>query len=70
MMSLKIVAKRLGVSEKTVRVFVANRELACYKVGRSVRISERDLEIFLKARRCPARGERIALPDLVRIADK
>jgi len=41
-------AKRLGVTPKTIVYYCANGELPCYKVGSTYRISEEDWENQLK----------------------
>ncbi len=44
------VAHRLRVSTKTVRRWVASRELPAHRLGRQLRISEQDLRRFLRDR--------------------
>jgi excisionase family DNA binding protein len=51
------VAERLGLTVKTVRKLIASRQLASHRVGRAVRVAERDLEAYLGRVRVPARGE-------------
>lgn len=45
------VAERLGVSEKMVRRLIVERRLAVVRLGRSVRISERDIDALVAAAR-------------------
>jgi excisionase family DNA binding protein len=45
------IARRLSVSERTVHRWAAQRDLAVYRFGRSVRVSEVDLRSFLAAHR-------------------
>jgi excisionase family DNA binding protein len=45
------VAERLGVSEKTVRRLIARGELPVHRIGHSLRVSEDDLQAFLKQHR-------------------
>ena len=42
-LSISEVAKRLGVSEKTVRRKIASGELPAHRVGKLIRVGERDL---------------------------
>ena len=49
--TVREVASQLSVSERTVRRWAAQRELAVYRFGPSVRISEVDLQTFLAVRR-------------------
>jgi excisionase family DNA binding protein len=49
--TLREVAEKLRVSRRTVYRWVQARELPAYKLGGEFRITERDLERFLKARR-------------------
>jgi excisionase family DNA binding protein len=44
-------AQLLGLSEKTVRRLIASGALVAHRVGRSVRISDADLRVFLNHRR-------------------
>jgi excisionase family DNA binding protein len=50
-LTVREVASQLSVSERTVHRWAAQRELAVYRFGRSVRISEVDLQTFLAVRR-------------------
>jgi excisionase family DNA binding protein len=49
--SVKAIAGRLGVSEKTVRRLIERDELVGHNIGRSVRISEANLQSFLQKNR-------------------
>ncbi len=53
LLTIPQIAEVLQVSEKTVRRWIVARELIAHKLGRQWRISHNDLEIFIKARRCP-----------------
>ena len=45
------VARQLYVSPRTVHRWIADRQLAVHRFGRSVRVSEDDLRAFLAVRR-------------------
>lgn len=45
------VARRLQVSQKTVRRWIEGGELAVHRLGRQLRISPPDLDTFLRVRR-------------------
>jgi excisionase family DNA binding protein len=54
-LTVKEVASLLGVSERTVRRWISpaqppGERLACYRIGRLVRIRRSDLEEFLNRR--------------------
>jgi excisionase family DNA binding protein len=49
--TLREVAERLKVSRRTVYRWVQAKELPAYRLGGEFRITERDLEEFLEARR-------------------
>jgi excisionase family DNA binding protein len=49
--TLREVADKLRVSRRTVYRWVQAKELPAYKLGGEFRITERDLECFLEARR-------------------
>ena len=51
------VAERLKVSHMTVYRWIKTGKLGAYKIGGEFRITERDIERFLQARRFPAKGE-------------
>ena len=56
LLSVLHVATRLGVSDKTVRRLIASEALTAHQIGRGLRISEDDLEIFLAVRRRRGQG--------------
>jgi excisionase family DNA binding protein len=45
------VARRLAVSEKTVRRWIDRGDLVAHQLGRAIRISEADLRAFVALRR-------------------
>ena len=45
--SLAETAEALGVSIKTIRRLIARSELRAHRIGRSVRVSDEDLAIYL-----------------------
>jgi excisionase family DNA binding protein len=47
MLTVAQVAERLNVSERLVRRWIADSELAAYRAGRSIRIREADAEAML-----------------------
>jgi excisionase family DNA binding protein len=49
--SVKEVAKRISISEKSVRRWVTAGDLHHHKLGASIRVSEEDLTSFLAAHR-------------------
>ncbi len=51
------VAGRLKVSHMTVYRWIKAGKLAAYKIGGEFRITERDIERFLEARRFRVKGE-------------
>jgi len=51
LLDIAAVARRLGVCEKTVRRFIARRELRAHRIGRQFRISEEEYLRFLEAKR-------------------
>jgi excisionase family DNA binding protein len=48
------VAMILGVSVTQVRNYVRSGQLGCYRLGRSVRVSQAQIDLFLLARAIPA----------------
>jgi excisionase family DNA binding protein len=46
-LSVAEVAKRLGVSEKTVRRKIESGDLPAHRVGKLIRVTERDLAAYL-----------------------
>ena len=51
MRDIATIARRLKVSDKTVRRFIARGELRAYRIGRQLRISDQDYFRFLEAQR-------------------
>jgi len=51
LLTIPAVAERLDVSAKTVRRLIAAAALVAHRIGRSVRVSEDDLRLFLNQRR-------------------
>lgn len=49
--TLKAIARRCDVSDRSVRRWVANGELSAVRLGRALRISEADFQAFLAVRR-------------------
>jgi excisionase family DNA binding protein len=49
--TVRAVAEQLDVSARTVHRWIKNNELVVHRVGRSVRISEVDLKLYLAAHR-------------------
>jgi len=47
--SIPTVAKRLDVSEKSVRRYIERGELPAYRIGGQIRIGEADLQNFLRS---------------------
>ena len=46
------IADMLSVSIRTVRRWINQRQLAAHKFGRTVRVAESDLRLFLSQTRC------------------
>lgn len=49
-MTVEEVAAALYVSERTVRTYIANKELKAVKLGKMWRINKADLQSFLESR--------------------
>ena len=60
LLSLRECSERTGHRESTWRAWVLHRKVPYFKVGRSVRIAEADLEKLIEQSRVPAREERHA----------
>jgi excisionase family DNA binding protein len=60
LLTVEQVAERLGTSVRFVRRLVFERRIAYVKVGRHVRITARDLDVFIAAGRVDARRRREA----------
>jgi excisionase family DNA binding protein len=56
LLSTEQAAERLGTSVRFVRRLIAERRIAYVKLGRHVRIAERDLVNFVDTGRVEARG--------------
>ena len=54
LLSLRECSERTGHRESTWRAWVLHRRVPFYKVGRSVRIAEADLERLIEQSRIPA----------------
>ena len=48
LMTVKEVQQKLNVSRALVYRLVERGELACHRIGKSIRISQEDLETFLR----------------------
>jgi excisionase family DNA binding protein len=55
LLTLRECSERTGHRESTWRAWVLHRKVPYYKVGRSVRISETDLEKLVESARVPSR---------------
>ena len=51
LLTLVEVAARLAVSTKTLRRWIARKQLRIHRLGRQIRIAEEDLQTFLASRR-------------------
>jgi excisionase family DNA binding protein len=49
-------AAYLGIGRRTIQERVAARELACVKIGKSIRFDVADLDAFIESRKVKARG--------------
>jgi len=58
LLTLRECSERTGHRESTWRAWVLHRRVPFYRVGRSVRVSERDLEELIEKGRVPAREAR------------
>ena len=47
MMTVRDIADRLCVSERTVRRWIASGKLRTHRLGRTVRVSDEDFRVFL-----------------------
>jgi len=56
-LTVKEVSARLGVSEKTVRDYINKGELIAYKLGTSWKITEEDLQTFIRSKSNVQKGE-------------
>ncbi len=55
LLTIRECSERTGHRESTYRAWVLKRKLPYYKVGRSVRIAEADLQRIIEQSRIPAR---------------
>lgn len=58
LLTLREAAQRTGHRESTWRAWVLHRRVPFYKLGRSVRVAERDLEKLIEEARIPPRERR------------
>ena len=58
LLTLRECSDRTGHRESTWRAWILHRKVPFYKVGRSVRIAEADLEQIIEQARVPAREKR------------
>lgn len=57
-------AEQLGVQVKTVYVLIHERGLPAFRLGRTLRVKEQDMERWLEGQRIPNPGEALFVPDL------
>ncbi len=55
LLSVALLAHRLGISELTLRRRLAQGKIACHKIGGRVLFTEEDVKSFLKSCEVPAR---------------
>jgi excisionase family DNA binding protein len=55
LLTVENVADRTDLSVSSIRREIRLRKLACYRIGRAIRVGEADLETFLAKRRINAR---------------
>lgn len=58
LLTLREAARLTGHRESTWRAWVLHRRVPYFKLGRSVRVSERDLQKLIEEARIPAREQR------------
>jgi excisionase family DNA binding protein len=58
LLRLRECAERSGHQESTWRAWILLRKVPYYKVGRSIRVAEEDLERLIEQARVPARESR------------
>ncbi len=51
LLTITDIAERCDVSKRTVQRWITNKELNIHRLGRQIRISERDFAAFLKGHR-------------------
>lgn len=57
MLTVGQAAKRLGLNEHTIRVWLSRGKLSYFKLGRAVRVSESEIERLLSEGFVAARGK-------------
>lgn len=60
LLTLREASERTGHRESTWRAWVLHRRVPFYKVGRSVRVAETDIDALIQKARVPAQEERHA----------
>ena len=55
LLTLREAALRTGHRESTWRAWILHRRVPYFKIGRSVRVAERDIEMLIEQARIPAR---------------
>lgn len=58
MLTVAETARRLGLKEGTVRMWISRRRLAHLKIGRAVRVPEEEVERIIRENTIPAHTER------------
>jgi excisionase family DNA binding protein len=58
LLSIRECSERTGHQESTWRAWILHRKIPFYKVGRSVRVAESDLQKLIEQARIPAKEER------------
>lgn len=58
LLTLREAAQRTGHRESTWRAWVLHRRVPYFKIGRSVRVAERDVEMLIEQARIPAQERR------------
>ena len=53
LLSVQVVAQRLGVSTKTVRRLIDSKAIVVHRIGRQIRVSEVDLAAYIQCQRVP-----------------
>lgn len=55
MLSIAEAARRLGLKEGTVRLWISRRKIAHVKLGRAVRVPQEEIERLIRENTIPAR---------------
>lgn len=58
MLSIAEAARRLGLKEGTVRLWISRRKIAHVKLGRAVRVPQEEIERLIRENTIPARPKR------------